>query len=231
MPLDGHVRANEKRRASAEEMLGSSNLGPDAFTKGEDDRFSQGSSKNDTPIPSPAMTRSCLIEDEREVRRATTFRQGIKPNTFDNGKEVWLNSMGVRDEDADPIVAIIEAGVVTKLQIANNKIGDEGAKKIADCLEGNRTLTSLSLHGNDIGPEGGMAFARAIAKNGADLPLPLRQPDGRDDEQRAERGQQLPDAADARPLRPRARRERAAHGRPAEAGPVAHIAAQGGMRQ
>ena len=63
MPLDGHVRANEKRRASAEEMLGSSNLGPDAFTKGEDDRFSQGSSKNDTPIPSPAMTRSCLIED------------------------------------------------------------------------------------------------------------------------------------------------------------------------
>ena len=167
MPLDGHVRANEKRRASAEEMLGSSNLGPDAFTKGEDDRFSQGSSKNDTPIPSPAMTRSCLIEDEREVRRATTFRQGIKPNTFDNGKEVWLNSMGVRDEDVDPIVALIEAGVVTKLQIANNKIGDEGAKKIADCLEGNRTLTSLSLHGNDIGPEGGMAFARAIAKNGA----------------------------------------------------------------
>ena len=57
--------------------------------------------------------------------------------------------------------------MVTKLQIANNKLGDAGAKKIAECIEGNKTLTSLSLHGNEIGADGGMAFARAIAKNGA----------------------------------------------------------------
>ena len=52
-----------------------------------------------------------------------------------------------------------------ELNLYENKIGDEGAKALAEALQENQTLTSLVLWDNKIGDEGGKALLEALQKN------------------------------------------------------------------
>jgi Ran GTPase-activating protein (RanGAP) involved in mRNA processing and transport len=56
-------------------------------------------------------------------------------------------------------------GLLTKLQLAGNEIGPEGAKAIGEWLRDNRSLKVLWLGGNKIGPEGAKALADALRVN------------------------------------------------------------------
>jgi hypothetical protein len=52
--------------------------------------------------------------------------------------------------------------VLTELRLGYNKIGDEGAKAIAEALKVNAVVTELWLGGNKIGDEGANAIAEAL---------------------------------------------------------------------
>lgn len=54
---------------------------------------------------------------------------------------------------------------VTKLVLANQGIDDQGAKTIAAIIEKNRTLVSLDISGNRIGPIGAGAILAALQNN------------------------------------------------------------------
>jgi Ran GTPase-activating protein (RanGAP) involved in mRNA processing and transport len=55
--------------------------------------------------------------------------------------------------------------VLTKLELGNNSIGDNGAKAIAEALKVNAVVTELGLNANNIGPEGAIAIAEALKVN------------------------------------------------------------------
>ncbi len=55
--------------------------------------------------------------------------------------------------------------VVTTLYLRWNKIGDEGAKAIAEALKVNAAVTTLYLGSNNIGDEGAIAIAEALKVN------------------------------------------------------------------
>lgn len=62
---------------------------------------------------------------------------------------------------------------ITELNIRNNNIGVEGAKKIADLLinDDNSTLLNVDLSNNNIGVEGIQALQKAFKKPGLTIEL------------------------------------------------------------
>ena len=60
---------------------------------------------------------------------------------------------------------------IYKIDIQNNKIGNEGTKAIGEALTFNKTLSIISItyhieiHSNDIGVKGAAAMAFALANN------------------------------------------------------------------
>ena len=52
-----------------------------------------------------------------------------------------------------------------ELSLFGERIGDEGAKQLAEALRNNRRLRTLDLWSNDIGPKGAAALAAALAVN------------------------------------------------------------------
>jgi len=53
-----------------------------------------------------------------------------------------------------------------QLMLNDNKIGDAGARALAEVLSANSSLRELQLQGNTIGEAGAEALARAISTNG-----------------------------------------------------------------
>jgi hypothetical protein len=70
------------------------------------------------------------------------------------------------------------SSVLTSLSLYYNRIGNEGARAIADALHVNSVLTSLNLAGEygepGIGPEGANAIADALHVNSVLTELDLR---------------------------------------------------------
>jgi hypothetical protein len=60
---------------------------------------------------------------------------------------------------------IIKQNKLTELNISENKIDEDGIKRIATSLENNSTLKILDLSGNDITPAGFQALYKALEKN------------------------------------------------------------------
>ena len=56
-------------------------------------------------------------------------------------------------------------GLLTKINLYYNNIGDEGAKAIGEALKVNTSLTEINLNGNKIGVEGGKAIGEALKVN------------------------------------------------------------------
>ena len=80
-------------------------------------------------------------------------------------EEITCNQLWMNDSDADAICEVIRKGKVTKLVLARNDIGEEGAKKIAKAMCENTSIKFLSLAGNKIGDEGAAAFLEMLEKN------------------------------------------------------------------
>jgi len=84
-----------------------------------------------------------------------------------------------KDLDADQCIVIarmLGAGrkgerleLLTSLSLDGNDVGPEGAKALADALRANAVLTSLNLTYNRIGPEGAKAIAEALGSGKAVL--------------------------------------------------------------
>ena len=51
------------------------------------------------------------------------------------------------------------------LGLSCNKIGDEGAKALAEMLRNNQTIENLSLSSNQIGPDGGETLIASLCDN------------------------------------------------------------------
>eukprot|EP00944_MAST-04C_sp_MAST-4C-sp1_P011864 g11864.t1 len=56
-------------------------------------------------------------------------------------------------------------GLLTKINLNRNNIGDEGAKAIGEALKVNTSLTLILLSSNEIGDEGGKAIGEALKVN------------------------------------------------------------------
>ncbi|XP_022804753.1 NLR family CARD domain-containing protein 3-like [Stylophora pistillata] len=54
---------------------------------------------------------------------------------------------------------------MTKLDLSLNKICDDGAAALADCLKEKKSLTDLSLSSNEIGDAGAAALAKCLKEN------------------------------------------------------------------
>ena len=108
-------------------------------------------------------------------------------------KDIYLLGKHLRDEDLDVLVDVLQkSDVLEELSLINNqltladgkftdalannrslkilwldmnKIGDEGAKRLADALKVNDTLKRLHLGFNEIGAEGAKHFANALMEN------------------------------------------------------------------
>ena len=59
------------------------------------------------------------------------------------------------------------SGSLNALNLYNNKIGDAGAKAIADAIGASGSLAELNLRYNQIGDEGAKALAGAIGASGS----------------------------------------------------------------
>ena len=78
--------------------------------------------------------------------------------------ELYNNRIG--DDGAKAIAEALKVNaVLTILDLGMNNIGDGGAKAIAEALKVKVVLTTLGLYKNSIGPEGAIAIAEALKVN------------------------------------------------------------------
>jgi hypothetical protein len=119
-----------------------------------------------------ALKNCSLLKNSLDVESATMLakigtEKGIMLSGMTcNQTEADFTSQGLQPADAILIGSDLKfMAVVTELSLSGNKIGDEGAKAIADALKVNAVLTKLWLDENNIGPEGAIAIAEALKVN------------------------------------------------------------------
>lgn len=80
--------------------------------------------------------------------------------------EMDLSGLGVDYRDIANLVCVLKDNPpLQALRLNNNKIGDEGAKALAEALADNSTLISLELTNNWIGNDGANALTMALQHN------------------------------------------------------------------
>jgi Ran GTPase-activating protein (RanGAP) involved in mRNA processing and transport len=77
--------------------------------------------------------------------------------------DVHLDEIGIEDEGAEKIAAVLPNSKLIELYLGGNRIGDEGAKKIAAALP--KGLKRLDLGWNEIGDEGAKKIAAALPQS------------------------------------------------------------------
>ncbi|RKP01833.1 hypothetical protein CXG81DRAFT_11495, partial [Caulochytrium protostelioides] len=109
----------------------------------------------------PPCERVCMgIEDALD--------SGTPPTTLVVNSSGRADGDRVHDRDLRLILAPLQAAhsnFLTRLDLAFNRIGDDGAAALADFLAQDRVLRDLGLRGNDIGAVGGKALADALVPN------------------------------------------------------------------
>ncbi|KAM7433100.1 hypothetical protein ABFA07_016615 [Porites harrisoni] len=82
-------------------------------------------------------------------------------------QQAQVRDPGVIDVAAAAVLAaVLEANTtLTTLDLHGNNIGPAGAESLATALEANTTLTNLNLFGNNIGPAGAESLATALKTN------------------------------------------------------------------
>ncbi|MGH0173667.1 UNVERIFIED_CONTAM: hypothetical protein FKN15_075353 [Acipenser sinensis] len=78
-----------------------------------------------------------------------------------------LENNNFKDDVMDLLGSLLSAKDchIQKISLAENSIGNKGAKAIGRSLMVNRSLTALDLHSNNIGPKGAKALADAVKIN------------------------------------------------------------------
>jgi len=153
----------ERRRRISEELVGSASLSFELCQAPPTDDQDLGGDGAGTPDPSPPAAR--FAGAQKAAGAAVQFREGILPRVFGGGKEVEIIRQELNDHDAKAIATLLSNGVIQKLMLTSNALGDSAATIVAEALETNTTLKTLGLHDNKIGPNGGKALARALRKN------------------------------------------------------------------
>mmetsp|Transcript_25849 Transcript_25849/g.63612 ORF Transcript_25849/g.63612 Transcript_25849/m.63612 type:complete len:186 (-) Transcript_25849:509-1066(-) len=112
-------------------------------------------------------------EEEERARRFDAVMARIKDGTTE---EADFSSCSIGPERAALIAAALMAdGKVTKLDLYDNQLGDEGLKALSGCIAANKKLRVLNLKWNGFGklnqvggPDndaGVVAFAAALKRN------------------------------------------------------------------
>ena len=117
------------------------------------------------------FTKLAVIEDLDLSRNNIDFTKSSKIKGF----ITWLKktetleklnlSGNATKNNVDYFCEIIEQKKLTELNISDNKIDEDGIKKIATSLATNSTLKILDLSGNDITPAGLHALYKALENN------------------------------------------------------------------
>lgn len=156
-PLDSSFaepgkKAN-RRRSRSTELLQTSEFQPESME----------TNAAEFPVEqqSPAQVRAPTVGESAGPK----WREGVTVKSFDNGTEVMVSQQGLKDSDADMIVALLTDNVVTKLTLADNQLGDDAAAKIAEGLKTNTSLTYLTMSKNAVGAAGGKKLAEALKLN------------------------------------------------------------------
>ena len=91
-----------------------------------------------------------------------------------------LRGKGLTAHDATVVAEILKSNTsVTKVNLgANEEIGDEGAKALAEALKVNATVKELNLYECGIGDDGAAALAEALRSNTSLTYLRLEYNDG-----------------------------------------------------
>ena len=74
----------------------------------------------------------------------------------------------MKNQDTELIYKLIyniKSNLINSLNLPGNKIGDDGAKAIAEALKENTSVTNLDLSSNAISDEGAKAIAEALKEN------------------------------------------------------------------
>jgi Ran GTPase-activating protein (RanGAP) involved in mRNA processing and transport len=103
------------------------------------------------------------------AKNQTEFNQLIQdlkenqPNPLVHNGELRLGNQELNIEDIrDLAEALKDNETVTKIILAYNNIGSEGAEALANMLKDNNTITHVDLGHNNIGPEGAKALAKTL---------------------------------------------------------------------
>ncbi len=77
--------------------------------------------------------------------------------------KIDLSGQRIGDKGAKALAEVLKVNKsITEINLGENQIGDEGAKALADAFKVNRSLTKINLWGNRIGDNGAMALADSI---------------------------------------------------------------------
>lgn len=79
--------------------------------------------------------------------------------------QIILSGNGIDDAGVVSLAAALKSTMVQTLGLAQNAIGDDGAKALAELLSNSGTLQRLAIGINSIGDEGAVALAAALENN------------------------------------------------------------------
>ncbi|MGC0372311.1 MAG: hypothetical protein DGJ47_001023, partial [Rickettsiaceae bacterium] len=80
--------------------------------------------------------------------------------------ELFFTFNHIKNEGAKALANLLNGNkTLTTLDLSTNNIGDEGSAALADSLHENTTLTTLDLSENNIGDEGAAALAESLKEN------------------------------------------------------------------
>jgi hypothetical protein len=124
-------------------------------------------------IPATSVLKNCnLLKNRFDVEWAKKIAKiGMEKGIMLSGMTRDQTEAGFSSQHLQPADAILISSdlkfmaVLTKLELWNNNIGDEGAKAIAEALKVNAVVTTLLLYGNNVGSEGAIAIAETLKVN------------------------------------------------------------------
>jgi Ran GTPase-activating protein (RanGAP) involved in mRNA processing and transport len=105
----------------------------------------------------------CLSKNHFTADQVATLATALEGNVA--LLSLVLEDNGLGPDSAVEVARILRRTALKTLNLAGNRILDEGAKAIADALPANSTLTSLNLEYNDITSVGVESVSQALMQN------------------------------------------------------------------
>eukprot|EP01006_Ploeotia_vitrea_P040674 TRINITY_DN66446_c0_g2_i1.p1 TRINITY_DN66446_c0_g2~~TRINITY_DN66446_c0_g2_i1.p1 ORF type:complete len:1081 (+),score=140.50 TRINITY_DN66446_c0_g2_i1:81-3245(+) len=114
------------------------------------------------------------IEDAVQLNLQPLALKTVMPRIQQNDEKLWELDFSTfdgryhTDKSVKQLARALKTNThITKLDLSNNNVGDQGAAALASVLKVNRALTSINLTGNAVGDKGALTLAEALKANGS----------------------------------------------------------------